>query len=138
MAFHDSALARESTDSGTHPLIKILVIRTYVSASLEGIRFANFWIIRVTISAFVGHLFVNHDHLVGYQIGLRMALGAFDVGVAAGQRQMRSRVVIESGRDPSLRVVAIAAMGLPVFCDELPVMRVLVAIFALLRRAFET
>jgi len=47
-------------------------------------------------------------------------------------------VVIERGRNPVLRVVAVAAVGPGILGHELPVVRVVVASFALLRGALES
>ena len=65
-----------------------------------------------------------------------MAFGAGDVGVAAGEREMSFGGVVEGGWRPVLRVVAVGAMGFVVLGGgELVVVDVVVAGFALLRRA---
>ena len=68
-----------------------------------------------------------------------MAFGAGDAGVATGEREMSFGAVVETGWRPVLRVVAVGAVGFVVFRGgELAVVDVIVAGFALLRRACES
>lgn len=92
----------------------------------------------MAVGAFVGSVFVEDDEPIADRPGLCMALRAGDVGVASGQGEVRAGVVIEDGRNPSVGVVAIGAVGFAVFRDKLRIVRVEVASFALLRSAFET
>ena len=66
-----------------------------------------------------------------------MALVAGHVGVTAGESEMSAGVVVEGGRHPALRIVAIDAMSFSVLGDELRIVGILVARFALLWGAFE-
>ena len=91
----------------------------------------------MAVDASRGSIFVDDDRSVGNQSGLRMALGARDVGVAAGEGKVGAGVVIEAGGYPALGVVAIDAVGLAVFSDKLGVVSVPVAGFALRGGTFE-
>lgn len=72
-------------------------------------------------------LLINDDSFASNRASLRMTFVTRDIGVAALQGEMRPRIMIESGGDPSLRIVTIRARGLPGLC-KLPRMRVLVTI----------
>ena len=61
-----------------------------------------------------------------------MALVAGYVGVTTGEREMSTRVVVESGRHPTLRIVAIGTMGFAVLGGELRIVGIVVASLALL------
>ena len=98
----------------------------------------NLGIISVAVHALIGRVLVNDDQFFADELGLRMTLGAGNVGVAAGESEMSARVVIEGGRHPALRVVAIAAVGLGVFGEELAVVSIVVAGLTLLWSAFES
>ena len=91
----------------------------------------------MAVGAFRRGAFVDHDFFAGDQAGLNVAFGARDVGVTAGQGEVRFCVVIESGWHPALRVVAVGAMCLIVLGEELGVVRVVMAGFALCRGALE-
>ena len=78
-----------------------------------------------------------NDHLFfPYEPGLRVTFIASHFSVPALQREVRSRVVIERRRHPSLRGMAIRAWRLAGFC-KLPCVDVFVTIFANLRSALE-
>src|SRR5579863_3733981 len=104
--------------------------------SVTGEGLADARVIAVAIGAFREGIFVD-DHLpLADGSGLRVAFGAKDVGVAAGEREMGPGVVVECGWRPVLRIVAIGTMGFVVLdCGELTVVNVVVAGFALLGRA---
>ncbi len=90
----------------------------------------------MTIRALCGRLLVN-DHRFGIdQARLGMAFVARHSCMAALQWEVCSRVMVECGGNPALRIVAVRTSGLPGLC-ELAVMGVFVAIFAALRRALE-
>ena|SRR3974377_320276 len=66
-----------------------------------------------------------------------MALVAGYIGMATRKCEMGTSVVIEGGRNPSLGIVAIAAVGFTVLGDELRIVGVVVASLARLWSAFE-
>ena len=81
-------------------------------------------------------LFVD-DHRLGFDHArLLMAFVASHACVAALQREMRPRVMVEDGRHPALRIMAVRARCFPGLC-ELAVMGVFVTILADLRRALK-
>lgn len=68
----------------------------------------------------------------------RVTHRASHIFVAAGERELRALVMIERGRGPALRGMAIRARSHARFCcHELSSMRVQVASFAILRRSLE-
>ena len=90
----------------------------------------------MAIRALRQYLFV-HDHgLISDHARLCVAFIARYVRVSSLQRKMSPRIMIESRRNPALRVVAIRARGLPGL-RELARVRVFVTILTNLRRAFE-
>ena len=89
----------------------------------------------MTIHAFIRRVLVNHGRLVADEPGLNMTFGARHVCMTTCQWEMSFCVVIERRRNPTLGRVTIATMRLGVLGCELPVVRVLVACLALLRRA---
>lgn len=97
----------------------------------------DFWIIRMAIRTLVRRVLVDHDGLFVHEARLDVALGARNVGVAAGERQSCFRVMIEGGRHPALRIMAICAMRLAVFRLELSVMRIVVTRFTGLGRTLK-
>ena len=101
-------------------------------------RFDVAGIAAMAIGTFVGCVLVNNDGSVRNQAGFHVALGARNACMPSGQGQMGARVVIKCGGNPMLGVMTIAAMGFGVLGHELAVVGILVAGFALLRRAFET
>ncbi len=92
----------------------------------------------MAIGAFAGGIFVDDDLLAGGCVRLNVALGAGNFGVAAGQRKVRFRFVVECGGSPALGVVAIGAMGLVVFGEELIGVGILVTGLALRGSALKT
>lgn len=94
-------------------------------------------VIPVAICAFVRRVFVDDNHFLSDHFGLRMAFGTRHVGVAAGQWQVGARIVVEGGRRPMLRIVAVGTMSLGILGHKLGVVRVEMAGFALLRGALE-
>lgn len=91
----------------------------------------------MTIRALHGRVFVHDDDLVYDHLGLEVALGAENFGMATGQRQA-GLVMIEDGRDPLLNVVAVGAMRSAVFSQKLFFVHIIVAGLAFLRRALES
>lgn len=102
------------------------------------LRLENLGVISVAVHAFVGCVLVNDDRLLSHKLGLHVALATGHVGVAAREGEMRAGVMVECGRHPALGVVAIAAVRLGVFGDELAVMNIIVASLALLWSALES
>lgn len=94
-------------------------------------------IVAMAVLTFDGCVLVNDDDLVAQHFRLGMALGAGYFGVATREREMGLGVVVEGRGNPVLRIVAIRAMSLGIFCDELTVMRVDVTCLTLLRRALK-
>lgn len=101
-------------------------------------RVANLRVIPVAVHAFGGRIFVNDNLFFTHEPGLNVALVAGNVGMPTGQGEMCASVVVEGGRHPALDIVAIAAMGLAVLGEELTVVGIVVAGFALLRSSLET
>lgn len=92
----------------------------------------------MAVHTFVGCVLVNDDGLLPHNLGLHVALATGHVGMAARQGEMRAGVMVECGRHPALSVVAIAAVRLGIFGDELAVMNIIVASLALLWSALES
>ena len=67
----------------------------------------------------------------------RVAHGTSHVGMPSLQRKLRTLIVIERRRRPSLDDVTVPALGDPVLRGELAAMRVSMAGFAILRCSFE-
>jgi len=91
----------------------------------------------VAVNAFARCVLVNHDLFVADRSRLNMALGTGDICVPTGQGRVRLGVMVEGGRRPSFRAMAIGAMGLIVLGQKLPVVSVPMAVFALCRRPLE-
>jgi len=91
----------------------------------------------VAVRALVWGVLVDDNIFVANHAGLRMAFGTGDVRMSPHQWQMGLGVVVECGRHPTLRVVAIRAMRLIIFGQELAVMGILVTRLALMRSALE-
>ena len=72
---------------------------------------------------------VNDHRSISDEARLRMAFVAGHVGMTAMQGEMRAGLMVESRRNPALRIVAIGAGGFPGFC-ELPGMHVFVTVLA--------
>lgn len=81
-------------------------------------------------------LLVDDDWLVRNHARLRVTFVTCNARMPSLQREMRSRIVIERGGNPALRIVAIRTGGLARLC-KLPCMNVLVAILANLRCSLE-
>jgi len=92
----------------------------------------------MAIGAFIRRVLVNDDCLFADLLGLLMTFVAGDVHVPSRQGKMGLGVVIERRRNPALRIVALAAVRLSILGHELLVVSVVVAGFALLRRALES
>ena len=90
----------------------------------------------MTIRTLRQHLLIDDHGLISDHARLCVAFIARYVRVAPLQREMSPRIMIESRRNPALRVVAIRARGLPGL-RELARVRVFVTILTNLRRAFE-
>lgn len=90
----------------------------------------------VAIRTFRRHLLVNNDRFASDHACLLVTIITRNVRVPSLQRKMCLGLVIEDRRNPSLRIVAVRAPGLPGF-RKLPCVRVFVAILANLRSAFE-
>jgi len=91
----------------------------------------------VAIDAFVRRVFVHHDLFVSHHPRLHMALGTRNIGVPTGQGKMRLGVMVKGRRRPALRIVAIGTVSLIVLGQELAVVGIFVAGFALRRGALE-
>lgn len=94
--------------------------------------------ISVAVGAFAGRIFVDDDFLAGRCPRLGVALGARHIGVGSGQGKMCLRIVVERGGRPALRNMTIAAAGLIVVGQELPVVDILVTGLAFGWRAGES
>ena len=94
--------------------------------------------IPVAVGALIGGVFVDDDFLACCCPRLGVALCARNIGVGSGQGEMCFRVVVERRGRPALRNVTVAAKGLIVVGQELPVVDILVAGFALRWRAGES
>ena len=92
----------------------------------------------MAVYALVGCVLIYDDQFFTHESGLQVALGTRHVGMASGESEMRPGVVIESGRHPALRVVAIGAVGLGILGDKLAVVNVIVASLTLLWCALES
>lgn len=90
----------------------------------------------MAIGALRQRLLVDDDWLVRNQARLRVTFVTCNSLMPSLQRKMRSRIVVEQGRNPALRTVAIRTGSLARF-RKLPCMHVLVAIFANLRCSLE-
>jgi hypothetical protein len=91
----------------------------------------------VTLVTFPGRRFVEQHGICFDQLRRRMALVARDVGVAAGERERRALVVVERGRHPALRIVALPAWSVPGTGLELAAVRFFVTRLTIQGRAFE-
>ena len=92
----------------------------------------------MAIRAGLGRRFVEQHQFPLYLALQRVALLALHIFVAAGKGKLRAFIVIEGGRSPSLRRVAISARGYACFgSDKLSGMRIHMAGFAILGRALE-
>jgi|SRR5690348_10453519 len=87
--------------------------------------------------AFQRRLLVNDHGLALDQFGGIVTFVTNDAGVSSGQGKGSALVVIEGGRHPTLRLVAVCAQNLARPTLELPSMRILMAGFAFLRRPLE-
>jgi len=94
-------------------------------------------VVAVTLLTLQWRVLVNDYDLVSEHFGLRVALGAGDIGVATGKSEMGFGVMVKSRRNPVLGVVTVRTMRLGILNDELAVMDILVTGFALLRGALE-
>ena len=92
----------------------------------------------MAVNTFVGCVLVNRDRLFADKLGLDVAFGARHVRMASRQGKVGACVVVECRRNPMLSGVAVPAMGFGVLGRKLPVVRVLVAGFALLRCSLES
>ena len=90
----------------------------------------------MTIGAFRGREIVKDNRFIANQSGLRVALIAEKIGMAPCQGKRGKFVVIERRRHPSLRAMAVPALGLVVL-RELSAMNIGVTILANLRRSLE-
>jgi hypothetical protein len=90
----------------------------------------------VAVGALVGSWFIEKDGFAVDHLRFLVTFVTKNVRVASRKREVRARVVIKSGRNPSLDVVALRTAGLPCL-GELRSVRVGMAIFADLRRSFE-
>lgn len=112
--------------------------RSFLGLSGERPGIHDFGVIAMTVDALGRGILVHDNRLLSDEPGLRMALLAQDLGVASGQGEVRAGVMIECGRNPALGRMAVDAMCLTVFGDELGIVSVPVTGFALLRCAFES
>ena len=81
--------------------------------------------------------FVKKDGLSFDDLRGLVTILAFHICMAALQWKVRARIVVESGRHPLFRVVAIVAARSIVLGRKLPAVRIEVAGLAFLRRAFK-
>lgn len=91
----------------------------------------------MAVDALGGSVLINHNGFVSDHFCLNVTFVTTHVGMAAGKRKVSASIVIERRGNPTLRIVAVGAMSLTVFGDELRIVGVLVASFALLRGALE-
>lgn len=94
-------------------------------------------LIAVAVDALIRCVLVHDDFLTFDQACFDMALGTGHIRVSAGQRQVRSRIVIKRGGHPAGRVVTIRAVSFGVLGHELSIVGILVASLALLWRPFK-
>jgi len=90
----------------------------------------------MTVCTFVRRWFIEKDRFAVNHSRFLVTFVAGDLRVASRKREVRSRVVIKSGRNPALDVVAVPATGLTSLC-ELGSVRIRVAVFADLRGSLE-
>ena len=96
------------------------------------------YVASVAIHTLSGCVPVDDDLLVPDRAGLQVTFGARHVGMATGQREMRAGVVVEPRGYPALGMVAIRTVRLTIFSQELLIVGIVVAGFALARCAAET
>lgn len=99
--------------------------------------FVLVWLTFVAVRAFIGCVPVNHDLIVFHRSCLNVALGAGDICMPPGQGKVGPGAMVKGGRSPAKGVMAIGAVGFVVFGNELSIMGVLVASFALRGRLRE-
>lgn len=91
----------------------------------------------MAVDALVRGVFVDHDLFVCNCSGLGMALGTRDIGMATGQGKVSPGVMVKGGGCPPLSVVTIGAVSLIVLGQELFIVGVRMAGFALIGCALE-
>ena len=77
---------KASREDGTSPEGQLSIGQHETGPERSGARgiFHDFGVVAVAVCALVGAVFVNDDRFVSNEPGLRVALYARDVGVAAG------------------------------------------------------
>lgn len=91
----------------------------------------------MAVNALGGSVLINHNGFVSDNFCLNVTFVTTHVGVAAGKSEVSTSIVIKGRGNPTLRIVTVGAVSLPILGNELRIVSVLVASLTQLRGTLE-